>query len=323
MNKPILKINNLKINFNLRDNSILRAVDGISYELYPNECLCIVGESGCGKSVSALSILNLIDSPGEIVGGEIFYKDKNILTVSDNELRKIRGKKISMIFQEPMSSLNPVFTVENQIDEMLKVHTDLKARERRKKIEEILLKVGINDAKNKMKCYPHQLSGGQCQRVMIAMNIICNPDILIADEPTTALDVTIQAQIVSLLKVLMNDNKMSVIFITHNLGIVSEVGDKIIIMYAGKIMESTSVENIFKNPQHPYTIGLLKCVPQLKTNKNEGLYVIPGTVENIKEEVNYCRFYNRCLKKTEKCLHGEPELVQTEKGHFVRCIHLT
>lgn len=321
MNNPILNVQNLKVYFNLQDNSVLHAVDGISYNLYPEECLCVVGESGCGKSVSALSILRLIEPPGKIADGSIFYNEKNILTLPEPELRQIRGKKISMIFQEPVSSLNPVFTIENQIDEMLKIHTDLDYSSRLNRIIETLESVGITDAKNKMKSYPHQLSGGQCQRAMIAMSIVCNPDILIADEPTTALDVTIQAQILSLLKELMLLHKMSIIFITHNLGIVSEIGDRIIIMYAGQIMESTTVENIFKNPLHPYTLGLLKCVPQITTKKEDKLFVIPGVVERIKNDVTFCRFYGRCYKKTERCRAGEPELTRINDNHYVRCIY--
>lgn len=320
MDKPLLKIENLKVVFNKANSLPLIAVDNLSFDLYKNECLCIVGESGCGKSVTALSILNLIDSPGIIENGKIIYYNKNIINFSEKELRNIRGKNISMIFQEHQSSLNPVFTIENQLDEMLNVHSNIHKIDRRKIIIDVLHKVGINHPESKLKSYPHELSGGQCQRIMIAMNIICQPDILIADEPTTALDVTIQAQIISLLKKLMNKNKMSIIFITHNLGIVSEIADRIIIMYAGSIMEETTVNQLFEKPYHPYTAGLLKCIPQLDTDKSKELFVIPGVVEKISETNSACKFYNRCYKKRDECLKKEPELIEIRKGHKVRCI---
>ena len=272
MNNPILQIKNLKTYFHT-DNGIAHAVDNVSFNLNSGETLGIVGESGCGKSVTSLSIMKLIDQPpGFYESGEILYKNQNILTMSENELRGIRGNKISMIFQEPMTSLNPVFTIGNQIIEVVQLHQKLNYDSSRKKAIEMLDLVGIPAPDQRIDEYPHQLSGGMRQRVMIAIALSCNPEILIADEPTTALDVTIQAQILDLIQQLQNELDLAVIMITHDLGVIAEVCDRVLVMYAGQIVENGKIREIFKSPKHPYTQGLMKSIPVIGENKNKELF---------------------------------------------------
>jgi oligopeptide/dipeptide ABC transporter ATP-binding protein len=283
-----LEIKNLKTSFFLEQGE-LKAVNNVSFKLSKGETLGIVGESGCGKSVTALSVMRLVqEPPGKIVGGEIFYQGKDLLKLPISQMRHIRGNKVSMIFQEPMTSLNPVFTIGNQIEEAIELHQDLSAKEVKNKTIEMLKLVGIPSPERRIKDYPHQLSGGMRQRVMIAMALSCEPEILIADEPTTALDVTIQAQILDLLRKLQDELGMAIMLITHDLGIVAEIADRVIVMYAGKIVEEAGVEEIFELPLHPYTIGLLKSIPSLQMahrGREERLQTIPGMVPGREETI--------------------------------------
>ena len=321
MNNPILQVKNLKTYFHT-DNGIAHAVDDVSFNLNAGETLGIVGESGCGKSVTSLSIMKLIDQPpGFFEGGEILFKDQNILTMSETELREIRGNKISMIFQEPMTSLNPVFTVGNQIIEAVQLHQKLDDDASRKKAIEMLDLVGIPAPDQRIDEYPHQLSGGMRQRVMIAMALSCNPEILIADEPTTALDVTIQAQILELIQQLQDELNLAVIMITHDLGVIAEICDRVIVMYAGQIVEEGEIREIFKSPKHPYTQGLMKSIPVIGENKNEELYNIKGLVPNATEFPKGCHFNPRCEIGNDKCTQDLPilEAVPNNENHLVRC----
>jgi peptide/nickel transport system ATP-binding protein len=316
---PILRIKDLKVSFQAGKRYV-PAVDGISFELKEGEILGIVGESGSGKSVTSLAAMGLIPSPpGKIENGEIIFEGKDIKNLSEKEWRKIRGNQISMIFQEPMTSLNPLFTIGNQLIEAIRLHTDLSKKEANARSIELLKLVGIPRAEGILKEHPHQLSGGMRQRVMIAMAMACNPRVLIADEPTTALDVTIQAQILSLMKDLNKQTNTSIILITHDLGVVAEICERVIVMYSGQIVEQGDVRTILKNPQHPYTKGLLKSVPDLR-GKKERLYSIPGTVPAPGTVQQGCRFAARCTDVFGQC-HGEaPELYKSEKdGHEVRC----
>ncbi|NRD78191.1 ABC transporter ATP-binding protein [Bacillus sp. BRMEA1] len=317
--EPILKINNLKVSFQ-SGKKLLPAVDGVSFELREGEILGIVGESGSGKSVTSLASMGLIPSPpGKIEHGDIVFEGENLNNISEKEWRKIRGNQISMIFQEPMTSLNPLFTIGNQLMEALKLHTDLSKAEIKARCIELLRLVGIPRAEGILKEYPHQLSGGMRQRVMIAMAMACNPRVLIADEPTTALDVTIQAQILALMKDLNEKTNTSIILITHDLGVVAEICERVIVMYAGQIVEHGDVRTILKNPQHPYTKGLLKSVPDLR-GKKDRLYSIPGTVPLPGSVKKGCRFAARCTEVFGRCHEESPELYALEKeGHEVRC----
>jgi len=280
----------------------------------------LVGESGCGKSVTALSILRLVPSPpGKIVGGEIFYRDRDLLKLNGEAMRKIRGNEISMIFQEPMTSLNPVFTVGNQIGEAIRLHQGLGKKETREKTIEMLRLVKIADPESRIDDYPHQLSGGMRQRVMIAMALSCNPSLLIADEPTTALDVTIQAQILDLMKELQGRLGMSLLLITHDLGVVAEQADEVAIMYAGKVVERAEAKEIFNRPLHPYTVGLLNSLPGAGGNKKKRLEAIPGVVPSPLELPGGCRFRDRCPKAAGSCAEAEPQLVEKDKDHWVSC----
>ncbi len=280
MGEAILRIRNLKVNFFTR-RGIVRAVDGVSFDLVKGECLCLVGESGCGKTVTALSILGLIDSPpGRIVGGEILYDGLDLTKCSADQLRHIRGKEIAMIFQDAQSALNPVFTVGDQIEEQIKLHLKVSRRRAKNRAIRRLKEVGIPTPEEVANYYPHQLSGGMKQRAMIAMGLSCDPRLLIADEPTTAVDVTIKAQIIDIFRQLKESRKMSIIFITHELGIVSEIGDRIVVMYAGRVAETAAASELLANPKHPYTSGLIKCLPDITKGRGR-LKSIPGTVPSL------------------------------------------
>ncbi|MCM2533888.1 ABC transporter ATP-binding protein [Neobacillus pocheonensis] len=320
MNKqPILQIKDLKVSFH-SGKRFVPAVDGISFELKEGEILGIVGESGSGKSVTSLTTMGLIPSPpGKIENGEIIFEGKDLKNLSDKEWRKIRGNQISMIFQEPMTSLNPLFTIGNQLKEGINLHTKLAKSEVKARSIELLRLVGIPRAEGILQEYPHQLSGGMRQRVMIAMAMACNPKVLIADEPTTALDVTIQAQILALMKDLNKKTGTSIILITHDLGVVAEICERVIVMYSGQIVEQGDVLTILKDPQHPYTKGLLKSVPDLR-GKKDRLYSIPGSVPAPGTIQKGCRFAARCAEAFGQCHDEAPDLYKTEKeGHVVRC----
>src|SRR5690625_1097725 len=313
----ILDIKDLRTSFLLEDKEI-KAVDGVSLNLPKGKTLGIVGESGSGKSITALSILQLLDKPGKIMGGEINFKGKDLTKMSPREIRNIRGNEISMIFQEPMTSLNPVYTIGQQIFEALKIHEGLGKTEGTKRAIELLNLVGIPSPEDRIKQYPHELSGGMRQRVMIAMALACNPDLLIADEPTTALDVTIQAQILELIKDLQQEFGMSVIMITHDLGVVAETCDYVAVMYAGQVVEYQDVKSLFKNPQHPYTVGLIKSIPRHDQDVDE-LEPIRGVVPDPSELPIGCKFAPRCPFATELCHSTAPELIKQKDEREVRC----
>jgi oligopeptide/dipeptide ABC transporter ATP-binding protein len=314
----VLKIENLKTYFFTGDG-VARAVDGVSLSIKKGETLGIVGESGCGKSVTALSILRLIPSPpGRIVGGKITLAGNDILSLTEIEMRDIRGKLASMIFQEPMTSLNPVFTIGTQVTEAVRIHTDMGKSAAREIAAEYLAKVGIPDARDRMSQYPHQLSGGMKQRVMIAMALCLKPDLLIADEPTTALDVTIQAGILRLMQDLQTETGTAVLLITHDLGIVAEMADQVAVMYAGKVVESGPCETIFASFLHPYTEGLFKSLPG-RTERGSRLYTIAGTVPSAINFPPACRFHTRCPLAIEICSIEEPPLIEKVGGSGHRC----
>ncbi len=314
----LLEVKNLKTYF-YSEEKVSKAVDGVSFHLKPQETLGIVGESGCGKSVSSLSILKLVpEPPGKIVEGEVFFEGRDLLKLPQKKLREVRGKDIAMIFQEPMTSLNPVFTIEYQIAEVLLAHTSMSKKEAKEKVVELLDQVKIPSPRERAKDYPHQLSGGMRQRVVIAMSLACSPKVLIADEPTTALDVTIQAQILDLFLDLKEKFKMSVIMITHDLGVIAEMADRVAIMYAGKIVEEASVKELFKSPQHPYTIGLLKCIPKLGGEKKE-LTTISGSVPDPSEKPAGCSFHPRCPKVQPNCKTDEPKMIEVKSGQWTAC----
>lgn len=317
--KSMLEVRNLKTYF-FTEEGVVKAVNDVSFEVDKGEILGLVGESGCGKSVTSLSIMGLIpDPPGKILNGEIWFKGKNLLEKSEKELREIRGNDISMIFQEPMTALNPVFTVGHQIEEVLKLHTDLKGKDLTDRAIEMLKLVGIPSPEQRIKSYPHEMSGGMRQRVMIAMALACNPSLLIADEPTTALDVTIQAQILDLIIEMQKKFNSAVILITHDLAVIAETVNKVAVMYAGVIVEKADVYELFKNPLHPYTQGLLNSIPVLG-QRNKELQEIPGRVPNLINLPNGCYFADRCSKATEACKNGDIPLKEVKPGHFVRCI---
>ena len=316
----LIHVKDLRTSFFTPEGEV-RAIDGVTFSIDEGKTLGLVVESGCGKSVTSLSIMRLIASPpGKIVGGEIFYRGRDLLRLKNEEMRKIRGNEISMIFQEPMTSLNPVFTVGNQIGEAIKLHQGLGKKETRAKTIEMLRLVKIADPESRVDAYPHQLSGGMRQRVMIAMALSCNPSLLIADEPTTALDVTIQAQILELIKELQQKiGGMALLLITHDLGVVAEQADDVAIMYAGKIVEKSSAPAIFARPLHPYTIGLLHSLPGRGGAKKKRLDAIPGMVPSPLNLPSGCRFRDRCPKAAGICAEGEPELLEKETGHWVAC----
>ncbi len=306
---PLLEVNNLRTEFHTAEG-VVHAVNGVSYSLDQGETLGIVGESGCGKSVSALSIMRLVPNPpGRIVGGQVLFEGRDLLTLSDAEMRKIRGAKIAMVFQDPMTSLNPVLTIEQQISEALTLHLGLNADLARRRTIELLDLVGIPDPQRRIHDYPHQFSGGMRQRVMIAMALSCNPRLLIADEPTTALDVTIQAQIVDLVLRLQKEFHMAIIWITHDLGVVARMVDRVLVMYAGRVIEEATVDEVFDNPRHPYTLGLLGSVPRLDEERRDTLQPIEGMPPDLTRLGNSCPFEPRCRYAIERCLVEEPTLL--------------
>jgi peptide/nickel transport system ATP-binding protein/oligopeptide transport system ATP-binding protein len=316
--EKLVEVKNLKTYF-YTEEGVVKAVDGVDYEIYPGETLGIVGESGCGKSVTSLSIMRLVESPpGRIEAGEINFLGKDLTKLSQKEMRKIRGNDISMIFQEPMTSLNPVYTVGDQIIEAIMLHKGVKRKEARKQAIEMLQKVGIPLPEQRVDEYPHQLSGGMRQRVMIAMALSCDPKLLIADEPTTALDVTIQAQILELMNDLKASYGMSIMMITHDLGVIAEVSDRVAVMYAGKVVEYTDVDTLFEDPKHPYTWGLMNSIPKLDKDVDR-LEAIPGSVPSPLNFPEGCKFNTRCPLAEGKCFTDEPPLEEAAEGHKVRC----
>lgn len=318
----LLEVTNLQTHFPTRAG-IVKSVNDVSFSIDEGELLGLVGESGCGKSITALSIMRLIAAPGKIVGGSIKFKGEELMQVSDARMREIRGDDISMIFQDPMTSLNPVYTVGEQIAEALRLHRKLDKKAAWNAAVDAMHEVAIPDPSRRVKDYPHQLSGGMRQRVMIAMALACNPELLIADEPTTALDVTIQAQILDLLNVLRETRKLAVLLITHDLGVVAEVADRVCVMYTGKIVEQSGVDEIFEKPKHPYTQGLLKSVPKLTAHhleKVSRLQTIEGTVPSPTNLPDGCHFAPRCEFRMEKCTHGEIPLYEIENDVKVRCV---
>lgn len=318
MSNTLVEFKNLKTHF-FTEDGVVKAVDDVSFKIKQGETIGVVGESGCGKSVTAMSLMRLIPNPpGEIVGGEIIFDGKSILNISEEEMREIRGNSISVIFQEPMTSLNPVFTVGQQISEVIILHQKLDKQQAEKKSIDMLKLVGIPRAEEIVKCYPHELSGGMRQRVMIAMAMACNPKLLIADEPTTALDVTIQAQILDLMKEIKEKLGTSIMLITHDLGVIAEMADYVVVMYAGKVVEEAPVIELFKNPMHPYTLGLLQSKPILNQNR-ERLYSIPGQVPNPIGLPNDCHFCTRCSKNIKMCSEKIPPLVDIGNNHKVAC----
>lgn len=318
-NKYLLKVEDLRTHFFTHDG-VVPAVDGVSFNVKPGETLCVVGESGCGKSVTAMSILQLIPMPpGRFVSGSIIYGGEDLTKYNKKQMMKIRGKEIAMIFQEPMTSLNPVFTIGNQITEAIRKHNKVSREEAKTKAINILEKVGIPSPKQRFKEYPHQLSGGMKQRAMIAMALSCNPKLLIADEPTTALDVTIQAQILDIMKRLKENTDAAIIFITHDLGVVADMADRVIVMYAGKIVERGSRGDIFNDPKHPYTKGLIKSVPKLQGPRKVDLHVIEGAVPSMYDLPMGCKFHPRCEYSTDICMKKEPAYIELGKDRGVAC----
>lgn len=315
--KEILVVKDLTTHF-FTDKGVVKAVDGNSFVLREGETLGIVGESGCGKSITAMSILNLIEKPGKIVKGSIKFNGEELVGISDKKMRTFRGNDISMIFQEPMTSLNPVFRVGDQIGESLMLHQNLNKNQANAKAVDLLSLVGIPRPEKVVRDYPHQLSGGMRQRVMIAMALACNPKVLIADEPTTALDVTIQAQILSLMNDLQKKTNTAIMLITHDLGVVAQMASHVLVMYAGKIVESASAIEIFDNPKHPYTVGLLESIPSLEEEK-ERLNSIEGVVPNPFELPQGCYFAPRCKDVMDRCLTEQPNDTEVGPGHITKC----
>ena len=318
-NKLLLKVKDLKVSFFTPAGEV-KAVDGISYSLGYNEVMGIVGESGSGKSVEAYSIIGLLQNPGRVIGGSIEFEGENLLDYTPEQMRQFRGNKVSMIFQNPMTCLNPVYTIGNQLTEALTCHDKTISKEdARKKAIEMLELVGINNAEKRMNQYPHEFSGGMRQRAMIAMALICSPKLLIADEPTTALDVTIQAQILELMKDLQRKENTSIIFITHNLGVVADICDRISVMYAGRIVEQGKVNDIFYDPQHPYTRRLLQSIPRLDEEDDERLIPIEGTPIDLLNPPQGCNFGPRCTECMKICLRQKPPFAQVGEDHISAC----
>jgi len=316
----LLEIRNLKTYFDVR-GGILKAVDDVSLTIKSGETLGLVGESGCGKSVTGASIMRLIPiPPGRIAGGEIFFEGIDILKLPESEMRKVRGNKISMIFQEPMTSLNPVFTVGDQVAEVIRLHEKLSQRETRERVIETFRLVRIPAPDSRIEEYPHQMSGGMRQRVMIAMALACHPKLMIADEPSTALDVTIQAQILDLMNKLKEETGASILFITHDLGVIAEMAQRVAVMYAGKIMEGADVDALFSEPKHPYTMGLMSSIPILGIGKKQRrLSTIPGVVPSLFKLPKGCLFHDRCSVTLQECDQSEPPMIDLGNSHFVRC----
>lgn len=318
MTEAVLKILDLRTCF-YKEDKLVYAVDGVNLDIMPNQTHCIVGESGSGKSVTALSIMGLVNKKvGRIDSGSIIFEGADVTKMSETELQKIRGKKIAMIFQEPMTSLNPVLKIGDQITEGYIYHNKANRSEAEAKAKEMLKFVGLSNLDKLMKSYPHHLSGGMRQRIMIALAMMCNPSILIADEPTTALDVTIQAQILQLMKEMQKKFGMAIIFITHDLGVVREIADSVSVFYAGQIVETAPADNLFSSPFHPYTQALLDSIPSIDDN-NKPLYAIPGSVPDPSEYIEGCRFSNRCKYALHECSQIKPELIEIRKAHYCRC----
>jgi oligopeptide/dipeptide ABC transporter ATP-binding protein len=316
---PLLEVSDLRTHF-FTQEGVVKAVDGVSFELEAGETLALVGESGCGKSVSALSIMRLIpDPPGKIISGEVMFQGENLLELPEDEMRKNRGRHIAMVFQEPMTSLNPVLNVERQLTESLELHLRLSKNEAKAEAVRRLEEVGIPDARSRARQYPHQFSGGMRQRVMIAMALSCGPQIVIADEPTTALDVTIQAQILELMKRLTQERDVALVIITHNLGVVARYADRVNVMYAGKIIERGTAKEVYYNPRHPYTIGLLNSVPRLDLPRKEKLDPIEGQPPDLGNLADGCAFMERCRYSEERCAQEVPPLTLVSEGHSSAC----
>jgi peptide/nickel transport system ATP-binding protein len=319
--RPLLEVSGLRTSFKTRDG-VVRAVDGISFSVDRGEIMGLVGESGCGKSVTSLSIMRLVPPPGRIEAGTVMFEGRDLLTLRSEQMRSIRGQQLAMIFQQPTSSLNPVWDVGRQIGETLEIHRGMRRKEARTRALDLLRLVGIPDPERRLRSYPHELSGGMAQRIMIAMALACEPDLLIADEPTTALDVTIQAQILDLLRNLRDELGTAIILITHDLGVVAEMCDRVAVMYAGEIVEQTDVGSLFRDPRHPYTRGLIGSIP-VPGEVGHELAVIPGNVPNLIDLPSGCRFAPRCLARVEEDVtlapDHHPELLSVESGHDVRC----
>jgi peptide/nickel transport system ATP-binding protein len=323
MTEPLLEVRGLKTRFSLEEGGVM-AVDDVSFSIPPGGTLGVVGESGCGKSVTALSVMRLVpDPPGQVVGGAVRFQGRELLSLPEEEMRRIRGNQISMIFQEPMTSLNPVYTVGDQIGEAVRLHQGLDRKAARARAVEMLRQVGIPAPEQRVDSYPHQLSGGMRQRVMIAMALACNPKLVIADEPTTALDVTIQAQILELLKRLQAERGMAVMLITHDLGVVAESCDAVVVMYAGRVVEQAPVRALFRQPAHPYTAGLLRSIPSFQQVRGGGerqrLKTIPGMVPSLRSLPAGCRFRDRCERALEVCARVEPPLEPKRDGQLAAC----
>lgn len=319
MSETLLRVSGLKTYF-YTASGVAKAVDGVSFSLNRGEVLGIVGESGSGKSVTSNSIIRLLPpQTGRIVAGEILFEDRDILKMSNKELLEFRGKEIATIFQDPMTSLDPVFKIGKQMVEMICAHQKVSKAEARKMAVDALNRVGIPEPEKRMESYPYELSGGMCQRVIIAMAVCCKPKFILADEPTTALDVTVQAQVLDLLKDLQKEMNTSLLLITHNLGVVWEMCDKVMVMYAGNTVESADTKTLYSNPLHPYTWGLLDSIPRLSDKAKEDLRTIPGTPPDLRLTGQCCNFYNRCPYMTEECRKSVPPLVEVEPGHFVAC----
>jgi oligopeptide transport system ATP-binding protein len=319
MARRLLEVNNLTTHFFTSDG-VVKAVDGINYHVDEGEILGIVGESGCGKSVSALSLMRLVaDPPGKIVDGEVTFEDKDLLQLGDAEMRSIRGNRMAMVFQEPMTSLNPVLTIGRQITETLELHQNMTKSQARERAVELIRMVGISDAGSRLTDYPHQFSGGMRQRVMIAMALSCNPKLIIADEPTTALDVTIQAQILELMRELAQQFGTALIIITHNLGVVARYAHRVVVMYAGKIIETGTAAEIYKNPRHPYTLGLLKSVPRLDETVRTSLDPIEGLPPDLIDLPVGCSFQPRCPYAFDRCTQETPYLMEHSEAHTTAC----
>jgi peptide/nickel transport system ATP-binding protein/oligopeptide transport system ATP-binding protein len=314
----ILSVRNLEVCFRSH-NSVARAVEGVTFDVGAGETVCLVGESGCGKTVSALSILGLVPQPpGDIVGGEVFFMGQNLLVLKDEDLQALRGNRVAMVFQEPMTSLNPVFTIGDQIAEAITAHEDVSASKVMRRCVRLLADVGIAEPEERLRDYPHQLSGGQRQRVMIAMALACNPELVIADEPTTALDVTVQAQILKLFSDIQHNRGMSLLYITHDLGVVANIADRIYVMYAGIVVEQGTTKNIFDAPNHPYTKGLLASLP-VRSKRGTSLKSIPGAVPDPAFKPSGCPFHPRCFAAKSSCRSDFPEMCHLGGAHWSRC----
>ena len=314
---PLLQVKDLEVVFE-KEHKELVCVDKVNFHVDEGEILCIVGESGCGKSVTALSIMGLLGQQGHVRSGEVLFNGRDLLTLKEKELDQVRGNEIAMVFQDVMNCLNPCFTVGNQMAESIRIHLGYDKKKTKEHAIKLLEKVGLPDAKSIMKKYPHMLSGGMRQRVVIAIALACNPKLLIADEPTTALDVTIQLQIMKLLLELREEYHMSILLITHDIGVVAEAADRVVVMYAGQCVEETNVDSLFKKPAHPYTNALLQSVPTIYGDQTRRLQSIPGTVPENYQELEGCRFADRCSYATKEC-YMKQEYKEVEPGHWVRC----